>query len=268
MKPRNPIRWLAVVALVIVCLIAYLRFNPVSSKSPHVALPSTNETPAAPQAPTPLPGPSTAGGLATGTDTNKVYRIRADKVLATVNGVQIKLGDLVPLVNTNADAVMPLDAVSYNYFLDRAINRELIMQLAKAQGVGLTEAQQQRLYNLQAQREQPEPGLVAKLNYSSADLELQLRDTEAFMLQTAMMAQRGLSPNVTPAQVEKYYQDHATQFGEEPSDPQARKQWWLNVDIAIRELMQKQVRDDYNSAVNTVMDAARTRAQVDTANLE
>jgi len=262
MKQRNATLWLAIVAVAVACLIAYLRTHQAGSKAPPVAIQKTNAAVASSQ-PQPAPsGQPVTNAVETGVGTNKVYQLRADQVLATVNGVEIKLGDLVPLTTTNGDAMVPLDAVTYNYLLNRAINRELMMQAAKAQGVGLTDAQQQQLMKLQAQRDAPEPGLLAKLNASTAAVQLELRDTEAFMLQTTMMAQHGFSPDVTPDQVDKYYQGHTAQFGDAPTDPLARKQWWSNVDIIIRELLEKQVRADYNNALNTFMDGQKAAAKI------
>ncbi|MGB7770080.1 MAG: hypothetical protein WBN22_14690, partial [Verrucomicrobiia bacterium] len=127
-------------------------------------------------------GAGTAPGQGETRKTAKVYLVRPDQVLAKVNGMPITLWDLIPLSSTN-NAEQQLDPVTYNYFLQRAINRELIMQAAKARGITLSDSQQQQLDKFQSAREEPEPGLVGKFTVNSAEIEFELRDAQAFMLQ-------------------------------------------------------------------------------------
>jgi len=197
-------------------------------------------------------------------DTNKtakVFLVRPDQVLATVNGVPITLGNLIPLQSTN-NAGQQLDSVTYNYFLQRAINRELIMQAAKAQGVTLNQAQEDQLAKLRGERQQPYPGQVSQLSVNPTEVEFDLRDEQAFMLQTTLLAQAGASPDVTPAQVEQYYQDHIAQFGELPADPQARQQAWQEIDIQIRNQLAVQTREQYNQQLQKYMDGLRAAANI------
>ena len=108
----------------------------------------------------------------------------------------------------------------------------------------------------------PEPGLVSKLTVNAAEIEFELRDAQAFMLQTSLMEQAGATPNVTPDQVEQYYQNHISELGELPADPQARQAAWQEIDIQIRKQLAAQTRDQYNQQLQTFMDNLRTAAQI------
>ncbi|MGA3283563.1 MAG: hypothetical protein ABSD57_03780 [Verrucomicrobiota bacterium] len=194
--------------------------------------------------------------------TNRIFLARPDQVLATVNGTPITLGDLMLLQSTNSEAEQKIDSVTYNYFLQRAINRELVLQAAKAQGVTLNQAQEDQLTKLRAEREQPEPGLVSKLTVNAAEIEFELRDAQAFMLQTSLMAQAGATPNVTPDQVEQYYQAHIAEFGELPADPQARQQAWQTIDIQIRGQLAAGMRAEYQQQLDAYMAQLKARANI------
>ena len=194
--------------------------------------------------------------------TNGVFLARPNQVLATVNGTPITLGDLMPLQSTNSEAEQKIDPVVYDYFLQRAINRELVLQAARAQGVTLNEAQEDQLTKFQAEREQPEPGLVSKMTVNAAEIEFELRDAQAFMLQTALMAQAGATPNVTPDQVEQYYQANIAEFGELPADPQARQQAWQAIDFQIRGQLAAGARTEYQQQLVAYMAQLKARANI------
>ncbi len=194
--------------------------------------------------------------------TNRVFLARPNQVLATVNGTPITLGDLMPLQSTNSEAEQKIDPITYDYFLQRAINRELVLQAAKAQNVTLNQAQQDQLTKFQAEREQPYPGMVSQLTVNAAEIEFELRDAQAFMLQTALMAQAGATPNVTPDQVEQYYQAHIAEFGELPADPQARQQAWQAIDFQIRGQLAAGARAEYQQQLDAYMAQLKARANI------
>ena len=207
-----------------------------------------------------------APGQSNATKTAKVFLVRPNQVLAMVNGTPITLWDLIPLQSTN-NAEQQIDPVTYNYFLQRAINRELVMQAAKANGIALSDSQQQQLDKFRAEREQPEPGLVSKLSVNPTEIEFELRDAQAFMLQTSIMAAAGLAPNVTPDQVEQYYQQHIDEFGQLPADPQARQQAWQAIDIQIRNQIAEEIRADYQKQLDAYMNGLRAKANITTTHL-
>ena len=202
---------------------------------------------------------SHAGGIQT---TNKVFLARPNQVLATVNGTPITLGNLIPLQSSNSVAEQQIDAVTYDYLLQRAISRELVLQAAKAQGVVLNQSQEEQLAKLRAVREQPEPGLVGKLNVDAAEIDFELRDAQAFMLQTSLMAQAGAAPNVTPDQVEQYYKAHIAEFGGLPADPQARQQAWQTIDIQIRGQLAAGTRTEYQQQLDAYMAKLKAKANI------
>ena len=264
MRVRNLIWLLLVTVLALIVLISYQRFHkraaalsqegknaPAASQSDKVAASRQDKEPVSGR----------------GSQTNKVFLARPKQVLATVNGTPITLGDLFPLNTTNSEAEQQIAPEMYDYFLQRAIDRELTLQAAKAQGVTLTAAQDQQLAKMRAVREQAEPGLVRKLTVDAAQIEFELRDARAFMLQSSLMAQAGATPNVTPDQVEQYYRDHVAAFGELPTDPQAREAAWQKIDYQIREQLAAPVRSQYQVQLKEYMNQLRAKAAVTVSSL-
>jgi hypothetical protein len=264
MRGRNSILWAVIAALVAAGLLGYVYLRSRAGMTqPGSGTNNTNNTAA---------GRSGAGGAGTGisaagTTSNKVFRIRRDEVLATVNGTPITLRELIPLSTTNTVGEEQLEQAAYDYFLGRAIDRELILQTAHAQGVGLTESQEQQLAKLRAWREQPEPGLVSKLTVNAAQIDFELQDAQAFMLQTTLMAQRGVTPNVTPEQVEQYYLNHLGEFGKLPADPQARQEVWRPIDVQIRERLARPVRSNYQARLTEYMNGLKSKAAIHVSSL-
>ena len=82
------------------------------------------------------------------------------------------------------------------------------------------------------------------------------------MLQTSLMAKQGYSPDVTPSQVDDFYKAHADQFGNPPADPQERKSWWLNVDIAIRNQIATQMRAEYDAQLKAYLADLEVKANI------
>jgi hypothetical protein len=266
MKGRNTVLWIVVAVLAATGFIPYLYL--------HRRAALTQSGPGAKATASGRVGSGTAGtngGMGTaagGTTSNKVFRIRRDQVLATVNGTTLTLRDLIPLGGTNAAGEEQVDQATYDYFLGRAIDRELILQTARAQGVGLTESQDQQLAKLRALREQPEPGLVSKLTVDAAQIDFELRDSQAFMLQTALMAKGGATPNVTPDQVEQYYLNHLGEFGDLPADPQERQAAWQRMDVQIRNRLAASARSQYQAQLTQYMNQLKSKAAIHVSALQ
>jgi len=257
MKRRSSIPWLVAAVLAVTGFMIYLHFHNRAATLQSSATAEAGDGKIKTIETSPAVAADTVAGT---TQTNQVFRVFPDRVLATVNGTPLSLRELIPLNNTNAE--QEISQVTYHYFLERAINRELIMQAAKAQGVALTEAQEQQLAGTRALREQPEPGLIDKLTVNAAEIEFECRDATAFVLQTTLMAQMGATPNVTPEQVSQYYQGHISEFGELPADPQARQEAWQGIDFQIRQQLASQTRNQYNKQLQKFMDNLRTAAQI------
>ena len=170
-------------------------------------------------------------------------------VMALVNGHALAAADVLPPGSFNER--VSLDA--YKYFLQRAIDRELILQTAKAQGVALDGSQRQQMLDFETTREQRGPGLVRDLNGGADEVSFEMRDAEAFMLQASLLEKSGASPNVTSQQVLSYYQQHAAEFGELPADELARQEVWNNIDYQIRQTLAFSVRTDFQTKLADYM---------------
>lgn len=245
MRRQSVILWLAI-AVVAVLMVYLLHFHSTATLGSRPGVQANNKN---------VGSTTSAGEVPVQAGTKKiakVYLVHPNEVLAKVNGIPITLWDLIPLQSTN-NVPQQLDPVTYHYFLKRAINRDLIMQAARAQGVTLSDSQQQQLNQFRAEREQPYPGQVSQLSITPAEIEFELRDDQAFMLQTSLMAQRGFTPNVTPDEVEQYYQQHI---------PEYNGMSWPEIDIQIRNQLAEQVRADYQKQLDIYMYGLKAKANI------
>ena len=125
-------------------------------------------------------------------------RVRADRVLAKVNGQAILLKHLVSLPPDVQEQAMTL--AEYESRLNRAIEMELTFQSAAAQGVVLTPEQKKRVdgiapkheATLQEYRKQG----VTWSSVTLAQVEFEQRLASALMLQQNLVAKEA---NVAPA---------------------------------------------------------------------
>jgi len=187
-------------------------------------------------------------------------RLKPEQVLVVVNGRAIKVTDVIPV--NKPDGNVTMDRQSLNYLLKRAVDRELIFQTAEKRGITLGESQYQQLETLRAARNQPEPGRIAQLNGDPAGNRLEFLDAEAFMLETTMMADQGMSPNVTEDEVLAYFQQHQAEFGELPADPGERSRIWQELDFQIRTRLAPSVRADYNRQLVTFLNRLESQSTV------
>ena len=189
-------------------------------------------------------------------------RIVSNQILATVNQRLIMLADLIPMRSGSNAAEQVMSRETYDYLLQRAIDRELLLQTAKAQGVELTSDQKQHLARVRAAREQREPGQIKAITLDKTQVDFEMRDAEAFLLQTTLLANMGASPNVSAEQVQNYYQAHVSEFGELPQDPQARKSVWADIDYRIRQQIASTIRAQFQTQLVSYMDRLKSSAQV------
>jgi hypothetical protein len=185
-------------------------------------------------------------------------KISPETVMALVNGRALAAADVLPPGSFND----PISLHAYKYFLQRAIDRELILQTAKAQGVALDGSQRQQMLDFETTREQHGPGLVRDLNGGADEVSFEMRDTEAFMLQASLMEKSGASPNVTAQQVLSYYQQHAAEFGELPADELARQEVWNNIDYQIRQTLANSVRSTFQTKLADYMKRLQAGANI------
>ena len=191
-----------------------------------------------------------------------VIRIDVTKVLGSVNGKELKLADLLPLNPTQKNQVQEFSEATYNYLLDRAINRELVLQTAKGKGIALDDSQREQLAEFRKQRNQQEPGLVQHLNAGENQIDFEVRDAEAFMLQTALLAKTGVSPDVTAEETAEYYRQHSAEYPELLVDEPARSRVWANIDFQIRSNLALAKRANFQSQLSAYMDQVRSGANI------
>ncbi len=207
--------------------------------------PPDSASPAAAVALKPAAAPETAETAET------VVRLHPDQLLATVNRHPIRVLDALPTGDTNQE--IAISARDLKFFLHRAVQRELIFEAAHHRGIDLDESQNQQLATMQAMRNQPEPGGLARLNSDPASQRMEAMDARAFMLQTAIMAAQGVSPNVSEDQVRDYFQQHPSEFASLPGPPAADNPAWQDLDFQIRNQLAASVRSNYNQQLATYM---------------
>ena len=187
-----------------------------------------------------------------------VLQINSDVVLASVNGHALTAADVLPPGSSN----QVISQKVCEYYLHRAIDRELIFQTAKAKGIELDESQKQQIADFKTMRGQHGPGVAQELNGGAAQLAFEERDAEAFMLQTSLLERSGASPNVTADQVLAYYQQHASDFGELPTDEPAHSQAWQIIDEQIRHKLASDVRSHFQVQLVDYMQQMKSGANI------
>ncbi len=192
-----------------------------------------------------------------------MLRVKADQPLATVNGTAIMLQDLVPLPKEKAGREQILSTERYDFLLNRAIEREVTFQSARAQGVLLTDAQRKRLDAQRARSETPEAGVFDTVQQNPANVEFEQRDSTALLLQSALAEKAGVpSPHVTPAQVQAYFQQHQAEYGALPAEAAARGAAWERIDRDIRMKLAPQVQAEHEAQFQQFRERLRAAAQI------
>jgi len=192
----------------------------------------------------------------------KVVRVRANQVLASVNGASIMLKDLAGLPAAQAGADQAMSPEMYEALLQRAINREVIVQSARAQSVELTAEQQKHLAAMRARMERQQPDVV-QLTMSPERVEFESRDAAALLLQVNLAAKAGLpSPYVTPELVERYYQEHKADYGELPADAAERRAAWQPIDSEIRLKLAPIVQAAHDEQMRKFVDDLKANANI------
>lgn len=263
---------------------AFLRMRSASPQSPGeletsageaVAAPAPAHTspvasapiavPALPPAPAPAAAKAAKAALqrVSGNGDAAMLRIKAGEVLATVNGAPIELKDLLPLPagKETADQAMPADR--YAFLLDRAVDREIALQTAQAQGLDLTESQREQLASLRARSERPAPNLFDDLQHNPANADFEARDAAALLLQASLAEKAGVpARDVNPAQVKQYYQAHRAEFATLPEDAAGRQAAWENIDQDIRVKLAQEAQAQHEAGFGRFVDQLRASATI------
>ena len=192
-----------------------------------------------------------------------VMRVQPGQTLASVNGVAIKLKDLVPLPAEKAATEQVMSAEMFNYLLNRAVEREATFQAATRQGVELTAAQRQRLAEQRARSEQPDANVFDTMQQNPANVAFEQRDSEALLLQAALAERAGVpSPHVTAARVQAYYQAHLAEYGALPADPAQQRAAWEKIDQAIRQTLAPQLQAEHQERLQQFVEQLKATAEI------
>lgn len=127
--------------------------------------------------------------------------VHAGGALASVNGKELKLGDIVPVHNDETEKTMEVS--EFRSRLDRAVELELTFQAAQRIGIRLTSAQENRLRDLARNREKTlRSRAQAGLTWSStgaAELAFEHQVVSRLMLQQNLVAHEiGVRPSSDP----------------------------------------------------------------------
>jgi hypothetical protein len=215
MKKQQVVIVMVVALIVVIAVMFLLKPRPAPEApapppatevvTPPVPAPAEPEppTPAEPVAPVPAPVPAVPAlspeqrpqtvVSQMGANTFTFIRARPDQVLASVNGQPIMLKDLSPVPAAQASLTQTILAEVYPTLLNQAIERELILQTAQAQGVELTTEQQQQIDAMRAELDQTLPEVIGR-TASPEKIEFDLRDTTARMMRENLAGRAGVPP--------------------------------------------------------------------------
>lgn len=220
----------------------------------------------------PLVVPTTSGVSASRTGSMRVtrtragtgdVRIQAATVLATVNGTPLTLKDLLPLPEDQQNSARVLSAERYTFLLERAVDREIILQQARTQGLELSDGQRAQLEKLRLRAEVTHSGVFDTLQHDPANAEFEVRDAAALLLQATLAAAAGVPPReVTAAQVEAYYREHPSEFATLPSDPAKRQTVWETISRDIRVKLARENLGRHEEAFAAFVERSRAAAHI------
>ena len=183
-----------------------------------------------------------------GTGPEDAIRIAPNEILATVNGADISLQDLIPLKPGQGAATLSRE--DYAYRLNEAIERRLVAQSAAQQGIVLTAGQQQNveairsrhLADIEAYRQQG----ATWTSVTEEQIEFEAARAAAILLQQNLMAKAGAPPlQPSQEQIGDYYQAHRAELGELPEDPDQRNAAWQKIQLEIRRILDPQLQAEH-----------------------
>ena len=217
-------RWLlagAIVAAIVLGAIAFLNrsHRPVESAQPAPTPEEATPRVQARAAPGPPAGTAPSKPASSGRamvdparlvpKPSGALRVRAGRVLASVNGKSIELKDLVPLETAEQEKTMAPE--EYESRLNRAIEMELTYQAAAAERVDLTAEQKRRVESIPQKHEATMQEYRRQgLNWTSvtqAQSEFEKRVTSAQLLQQNLVARAAaVAPSADLAVQARYEQ--------------------------------------------------------------
>ena len=191
-----------------------------------------------------------------------MVRISPTQTLATVNGVAITLKDLVALPSEGESRERVMSAEMYDFLLRRAVDREIVFQTARREGIELSATQKQQLEVARKQSEEPLTGSF-DFQPKAENVDFEQRDFAGLLLQTSLAAKAGVgSPHVTAEKVEEHFQRHKDQYGELPSDPEQRQIVWRRIDSEIRQKLASELRAEYEQQLQSYLGRLKSNATI------
>ncbi|MCW5550671.1 MAG: hypothetical protein KIS67_00755 [Verrucomicrobiae bacterium] len=236
---------------------------PESQTVPWVAAP-TREFPIPP----PLASPTAPEALSFWPENSgpaaHLARVNPAQTLATVNGVPITLKDLLPLPPDKAHTEQVMSAEMFAFLLDRAVERELALQVAQAERLELTEPQRRRLAALRERGERIAPDVFDSVQQNPTNVEFEQRDSAALLLLAALAERAGVpSPHVNAAQVQAYYLEHQADYGSLPADPAERRSAWEDINLAIRLVLSPRVQAEHQARFQEFVEQLKSAADIE-----
>ncbi len=192
----------------------------------------------------------------------KLLSIRGGEVLATVNGTPLQLKDLLPLPAEGEGSERLISIERYSFLLERAVDRELTFQNARAQGVELTATQHAQLATLRVRWEGFPADVFDDLQHNVSTAGFEARDATALLLQELLAEKAGVpSRDVTAAQVNEYFELHRGDYAILPTDSTERTTIWESIDQDIRLKLARQAQSSHDEEFLRYFDRLRAAAQ-------
>lgn len=194
-----------------------------------------------------------------------VVLVRPDTVLATVNGVEINLPDVMP-VSPSAPGELSVGTDELRARLARAVDREVVIQAARMRRVDLSLEQRQQLEKsrLRAAVAAPPDLSPEEREVYDTKANFDAREGTASLMVDALAAASGGPPrDVTPEMVERYYDAHCAEFGELPPEGEARDAAWQEIEEIVRARLQPEVDAEYQKFLKAMLEDLRARAYIE-----
>ena len=186
--------------------------------------------------------------------------VAPDSALATVNGVTIVGKDILPFPDSTEQSMTP---EMFEFLLQRAIERELVFQAARREGIELDDAGRRELARLRASLFKQDPSVIKPAQPDPAAVEFQERDATGLLLRTALLNKSGRpAPLVTKDMVDAYYHSHPAEYDALPDDPKARDEAWRSIELDIRNKLVSRHMADYAAGVAEYLQELRGAAAI------
>lgn len=185
----------------------------------------------------------------------RIVVVRPRQVVARVNGVEITGADLLAF-DAAEGSEQTMSAAMFTFLRERAVDRQLVIEDARARGIELDAPRQRQLDALRH-------AALAQGELPPERVEFEVRDAAGPLLADALLAARGgRPPHTTQAEVDLYYSAHATEYEPLPEDADARAAARHRIDVAIRGLLNRTAQEAHQRAVRALLEELRGGAVI------